>query len=131
MWTFFLRYKLGHGSQILKVSHQELHRVQCSKEKEQNFQFWKHFAAVLDTNIKCVYKVHKRNGSTLVMLPRINRHVMPSHEYGFQQSDHSEKVVQPCFLKLSVQMRSESSLYVKVYEGSQHAGFTPKKIYKN
>ena len=57
------------------------------------------------------------------MLPRINRHVMSSHEYGFQQSDHSEKVVQPCFLKLSVQMRTESGLYVKVYyEGSQHAG---------
>ena len=43
--------------------------VQCSKGREQNFQFWKLLAVVLDTNIKSVNKVHKRSDETLVMLP--------------------------------------------------------------
>ena len=45
--------------------------VQCSKGREQNFQFWKLLAVVLDTNIKSVNKVHKRSDETLVMLPLI------------------------------------------------------------
>ena len=44
-------------------------RVQCSKGKEQNFQFWKFLAVVLDTHT--VDKVHKRSDSALVMLPLI------------------------------------------------------------
>ena len=35
--------------------------VQCSKAREQNFQFWKLLAVVVGTHIKCVDKVHKRN----------------------------------------------------------------------
>ena len=46
-------------------------KIQCSKAKEQNFQFWKHLAVMLDTHIKCVYKVHKRNDPTLVMFSLI------------------------------------------------------------
>ena len=34
--------------------------VQCSKRREQNFQFWKLLAVVLDANIKSV-EVHKRS----------------------------------------------------------------------
>ena len=45
--------------------------LQCSKRREQNFQFWKLLAVVLDTNIKSVNKVHKRSDETLVMLPLI------------------------------------------------------------
>ena len=45
--------------------------LQCSKGREQNFQFWKLLAVVLDTNIKSVNKVHKRSDETLVMLPLI------------------------------------------------------------
>jgi len=45
--------------------------LQCSKGKEQNFQFWKLLAVVLDTHIKSVDKVHKRSDSALVMLPQI------------------------------------------------------------
>jgi len=45
----------------------KLLHVQCSKAREVNFQFWKLFAVVLDTHIKCVDKV--RIDPTLVMLP--------------------------------------------------------------
>ena len=45
--------------------------LQCSKRREQNFQFWKLLAVVLDTNIKSVNQVHKRSDETLVMLPLI------------------------------------------------------------
>ena len=38
-------------------------------KQEVNFQFWKLFAVVLDTHIKCVDKIHKRIDPTLVMLP--------------------------------------------------------------
>ena len=51
--------------------HQTTIHVQCSKGGEQNFQFWKLLAVVLDTNIKSVNKVHKRSDETLVMLPLI------------------------------------------------------------
>ena len=47
------------------------HYIQCSKRREQNFQFWKLLAVVLDTNIKSVNKVHKRSDETLVMLSLI------------------------------------------------------------
>ena len=43
--------------------------VQCTKAREENFQFWKLLAVVLDIHIKCVGKVPKRSESTLVMLP--------------------------------------------------------------
>ena len=36
-------------------------QLQCSKAREENFQFWKHLAVVVDTHIKCVDKVHKVN----------------------------------------------------------------------
>ena len=49
--------------------HETSSKIQCSKAREVNFQFWKLFAVVLDTHIKCVDKVHKRIGPTLVMLP--------------------------------------------------------------
>ena len=49
-------------------------KLQCSKAKEQNFQFWKHLASELDINIKCVYKVHK--GTCYASPKLIKCHVM-------------------------------------------------------
>ena len=65
-----------------KSFHRKVCYIQCSKAKEQNFQFWKLLAAELDTHIKYVY--------TCYASPKLIKcHVMSPHQYGCQ---HSEKV---------------------------------------
>ena len=60
--------------------------VQCSKTKEQNFQFWNLLAAEPDTNIKCVVKGVTQH---LLCFPQI---ILSPHQYVCQLSPHSEKV---------------------------------------
>ena len=58
------------GVNVLKINKYMI-MLQCSKGREQNFQYWKLLTVVLDTNIKSVNDVHKRSDETLVMLSLI------------------------------------------------------------
>ena len=52
-------------SHTLTLKYAQTH-IHCSKASEENFQFWKLSAVVLDAHINCVDKVHKGIESTLV-----------------------------------------------------------------
>ena len=47
--------------QVSSVHPESFLLIQGSKAREYIFQFWKLLAVMVDTHIKCVYKVHKSN----------------------------------------------------------------------
>ena len=63
-------FQLLSALELLEHNNNMYECIQCSKAREQIFQFWKLLAVMLDTHIKCVCKVHKSNDPTL-MFPLI------------------------------------------------------------